>query len=111
MTKRLSVSVFVKLAVIMTALVAVLMTIVGAFFWSYLGPDMMRSQQRLVDAFARAFVATSPDAETARRVCATLDLQIRYEGPHGAWTTADDLPTIEEVRQDRQRPMPIAGPG
>jgi signal transduction histidine kinase len=34
-------------------------------------------------------------------------MQIRYEGPRGAWTTADDLPTIDEVRHHRHRNMGI----
>jgi signal transduction histidine kinase len=95
------VSVFVKLTVIMLALILSLLFIVAAFFWAYVGEELVRSQGQLVEELARAFAATSPDFAAARRLGANLHLQIRYEGPDAAWTTADDLPSIDDVRNHR----------
>jgi signal transduction histidine kinase len=97
-SRRVTVSVFVKLTVIMLALVLTLLFIVVAFFWTYVGEDLVGSEGRLVKALVQAFAATSPDLAAARRVGAQVNVQTRYEGPEGAWTTADDLPSIEEAR-------------
>jgi signal transduction histidine kinase len=113
------VSVFVKLAVIMLAMITLLLVLVVSFFWSYIGPDMITGYDRLAKEFVRVFISTSPDLEAARRVSAQLPVQFRYEGPNGTWTTADDLPTVDQVRnrtapyvigrEIRLRPAPQGG--
>jgi signal transduction histidine kinase len=98
---RFRVSVFVKLAVIMLAMITLLLVLVVNFFWSYIGPDMLEGHDRLAKEFVRVFIATAPDLDAARRVSERLPLQIRYEGPAGTWSTAADLPTIDDVRNKR----------
>lgn len=95
----ISLSVFVKLALIMLAMTVGLLFISVVLFWTVLGQSVMDSEQRLVKQFARAFVATSPGLEAARAVATRLNLEVRYEGPNGNWTTSDSLPTVDQVRQ------------
>jgi signal transduction histidine kinase len=93
--------VFVKLAVIMLLMTVSLgVIIIMIFFWA-LGDGMMDSQEQLAKQFARAFVETSPNLEAARRAAERINIQIRYEGPDGAWATTNDLPSVEDVRQHR----------
>jgi signal transduction histidine kinase len=95
----ISLSVFVKLTIIMLIMTISLGIVVVMIFWTYVGQGTMESEEHLVKQFARAFVATGPSVESARQLGARLNLNIRYEGPNGAWTTADDLPSIDDVRQ------------
>jgi signal transduction histidine kinase len=97
--RGISLSVFVKLALIMLAMTIGLLTISVVVFWTVMGQGLADSEERLVRQFARAFAATSPNLETARRMGERLSLNIRYEGPDGQWTTSDDLPTVDQVRQ------------
>jgi signal transduction histidine kinase len=66
-------------------------------FWLQVSPSLHISRS-LVAEYAQALAATSPDFATAQDLAKRLDLRIRYEGPGGAWTTSDDLPSIAEVR-------------
>jgi signal transduction histidine kinase len=91
-------SIFVKLLAIMLATAAVLVLVVSVMFELIVSPSLSASR-RLVAEYARVLAATSPDLEAAREIAASLDLQIRYEGPEGAWETAPGMPTIQEVRR------------
>jgi signal transduction histidine kinase len=92
-------SVFAKLVVVMVTMAASLLLLVGGFFWLIISPAVSTSIDRVLEEYARTIAATSPDVETARRLGARLDLQIRYEGPHGRWSTISDLPQIDDVRR------------
>jgi signal transduction histidine kinase len=56
---------------------------------------------RFVDEYMCTLAASSPDFETAKRLGARLDLQVRYEGPGGSWSTASDLPSVKDVERGR----------
>jgi signal transduction histidine kinase len=92
-------SVFAKLVAVMVTMAASLLLLVGGFFWLIISPAVSTSIDRVLEEYARTIAATSPDVETARRLGARLDLQVRYEGPRGSWSTISDLPQIEEVRK------------
>jgi signal transduction histidine kinase len=91
--------VFLKLVSIMFAMAASLLTLVAAFFLLYVTPNLNASIDALVREYARVVAATAPSRETAKRLGARLDVQIRYEGPDGEWATASGLPTFEEARR------------
>jgi signal transduction histidine kinase len=96
-------SVFAKLVVIMLAMAASLLVLVAAFFVLYLGPLMNASIDGVVHEYVHAVAATAPDYETAKEMGSRLDVATRYEGPDGAWTTADGMPTIAEAERRRHR--------
>lgn len=99
--RGITVSVFVKLAVIMLLMTLCLGVIIIMIFWWALGDGVIESQEQLAKQFARAFVETSPDLAAARKAAERINVQIRYEGPRGTWATTNDLPSIEDVRQHR----------
>jgi signal transduction histidine kinase len=92
-------SVFAKLVAIMFTMAASLLVLVTAFFVLYLGPLMNASIDGVVHEYVHGVSATSPNYETAKAMAARLDVETRYEGPDGAWTTADGLPTIAEAQR------------
>jgi signal transduction histidine kinase len=96
-------SVFAKLLVVMVTMAASLLLLVGGFFWFIVSPTVSTSIDRVLEEHARTIAATSPDVETARRLGARLDLQVRYEGPRGSWSTVSNLPRIDDVREQGVR--------
>src|SRR5262245_17377079 len=94
-------SVFAKLVATVGTMAACLLILVGVFFWLIVGPNLNAMVGRFVEEYMRNLAASSPDFETAKRLSARLDLQVRYEGPDGSWSTASDLPTIRDVEQGR----------
>jgi signal transduction histidine kinase len=80
----------------MLAMATSLVLMVSGFVWLTVSPSMNTSE-RLVRDYLRRLADRAPDQETAKRIAAHLDIQIRYEGPEGAWATAQDLPTIEQA--------------
>ena len=99
MSKHVSTSVFGKLVAVMVAMAASLLLLVGGFFWVIVSPTIRVATDRAREELARTIAAESPDVETARQLGARLDLEMRYEGPRGGWSTIDDLPRIEDVRK------------
>jgi signal transduction histidine kinase len=91
-------SVFAKLVAIMFTMATSLLVLVTAFFVLYLGPLMNASIEGVVNEYVHAVSATSPNYETAKAMAARLDVETRYEGPDGAWATAEGLPTIAEAQ-------------
>lgn len=91
-------SVFAKLVAIMITMAASLLLLVTAFFVLYLGPLMNASIEGVVHEYVHAVSATSPNYETAKAMAGRLDVETRYEGPDGAWATAEGLPTIAEAQ-------------
>jgi signal transduction histidine kinase len=90
-------SIFIRLVTIMVATAAVLVIVVASMFSLMVEPTLTTSR-RLAVEYTRVLAATEPDLQTARRLAASLDLQMRYEGPDGAWETSPGLPSIEEAR-------------
>jgi signal transduction histidine kinase len=87
-------SVFVKLVLVMMLMAVCLMGLVVAFFALYVAPRVGASVDRVLGDYASRIAAEEPDLARARQLGARLALQVRYEGPRGAWTTDDSLPTI-----------------
>jgi len=92
-------SVFTKLVAIMLAMAAILLGLVLAFVLLYLGPVMNASIDDVVHEYMHTVATTAPSYERAKEIGDRLDVQTRYEGPDGAWATANDLPTIAEARR------------
>ena len=92
-------SVFVKLVLVMLVMASCLIVLVAGFFWLIVSPTVGASVDRMLDDYARRFAQESPGEEEARRLAARLELQVRYEGPDGSWTTDERLPTIAEAQQ------------
>jgi signal transduction histidine kinase len=96
-------SVFGKLVLIMLVMAFCLMGLVIGFFSFFVNPTVGASVDRMLGDFGRRIAADAPGLEDARRLAARLDLQIRYEGPDGAWTTDESLPTIAEALDESRR--------
>ena len=92
-------SVFTKLVAIMLTMAAILLVLVVGFFFLYLGPLMNASIDGVVHDYLHAVAATAPSYQRAKEMGARLDVRTRYEGPDGAWATADDVPSIAEARR------------
>jgi signal transduction histidine kinase len=92
-------SVFTKLVAVMLTMAATLLVLVVAFVLLYLGPVMNASIDGVVHEYMHTVARTAPSYERAKEIGDRLDVQTRYEGPDGAWATADNLPTIAEARR------------
>ncbi len=92
------VSIFARLVAIILSMAAVVMIMVTGFFFGIVFPGIHVSINELFRDYARAVAASSPGLEDARRIGKELDMEMRYTGPAGEWTTDDALPTIETVR-------------
>ncbi|MFY9826551.1 MAG: HAMP domain-containing sensor histidine kinase [Thermoanaerobaculia bacterium] len=90
-------SIFVRQLAIMLATTVSLLLFVAGFFYSILGPNLSMSRG-LVAEYARALASTSPDEARAKEIADRLGLEMRYEGPAGAWETRPGLPHLSEVR-------------
>lgn len=95
-------SIFIRLVGIMVATAAILVFVVAFIFSLMVRPSLTQSRQILAE-YTQALAASSPDLQTARRLAARLDLQVRYEGPDGSWATTPDLPTIAEAQAGARR--------
>jgi signal transduction histidine kinase len=92
-------SVFLKLVLVMLGMASCLLVLVAGFFWLIVSPTVGASIDRMLDDYARRFAQESPGEAEARRLAERLELQVRYEGPDGSWTTDQRLPTIAEAQQ------------
>ena len=99
--QRLRVSIFAKLLAIMLAMATILLLMVSGFFALVVYPLTTAMTERVTEQYARAIAAESPNLEAAKDISKRLDVQIRYEGPDGTWTTADYLPTVAQVRSGK----------
>lgn len=103
-------SVFVKLLAIMVATTVLLLVLVASAFWLIVAPSLT-SSRRLLAEYTRVLATTAPDLATAKRLAERLNLQMRYEGPDGAWATAPGLPSIQEVQGSSGRHDFYLAPG
>ena len=91
-------SIFAKLLGIMLAMATILLLLVSGFFALVVYPNTVFMTERVCREYARAIAAESPSLESAKEISKRLDVQIRYVGPDGTWATADNLPTVDQVR-------------
>lgn len=96
-------SVFTKLVAIMVTMAAGLLLLVSALFWYVLGPSVHGSIDLILEDYTTRLAATSLDFATARRLQEEINLQTRYAGPAGDWTTHDALPLIDMERERQAR--------
>jgi signal transduction histidine kinase len=54
-----------------------------------------------LEDYTRQLAADSLNFATAKDLRARLNLEARYEGPTGTWTTSEDMPQIVDVQQGR----------
>lgn len=94
-------SIFAKHVAVMVATGVSLVLLVALFFTNLLSPYLSTSR-RLVREYTSILASTSPDQETARKLAENLDLKIRYEGPEGTWQTHPGLPSVQEVRDNKE---------
>jgi signal transduction histidine kinase len=92
-------SIFSKLLAIMLGMIVVLVSMVTAFFALVVFPSTLATSKRSGEQYARLLAASSPSLEAAKNIHRQADLDIRYEGPDGSWTTSESLPPIEQVRK------------
>jgi signal transduction histidine kinase len=85
----------------MIIMAVTLLLIVGCFFVFVAFPGATAEAGRAFEQCSEGIAATSPDLPTAKAFAHRLNVQIRYEGPRGTWTTADYLPGIFEVREGK----------
>jgi signal transduction histidine kinase len=90
-------SVFAKLVAIMVVMAFCLVGMVFAFFLHVVNPLVSVTVDRMLGDYSRRIAADAPDLEEARELAWRYKVQIRYEGPDGAWTTEDTLPAIGDV--------------
>jgi signal transduction histidine kinase len=93
------VPVFAKVSALMGLTNFAIVFLVVLYSWGVLLPDLIEANQRIVEQFAHALAAASPDFKTAQEMSARSNVQIRYEGPNGAWTTTEKMPSIADARE------------
>ncbi len=91
-------SVFTKLLAVMVAMALIIPLLVGGFIRFVVGPTLVRSMRGALESYVEVVAATAPDLDAARAAAARLEIGIRHEGPGGAWTTDEALPSIADVR-------------
>ena len=90
-------SVFAKLVLIMLVMALCLIGLVVGFFALFVSPVVGASVYRMLGDYTGRIAREMPDQGEARRLSARLDVQIRYEGPDGSWSTEEGLPTIAQA--------------
>ena len=75
-----------------------LLLMVTGFFALVVYPITVSGAEHVIEEYSRVISASSPDYEAAMAITKRLGVQIRYEGPGGAWETAAGLPTIAQVQ-------------
>ena len=96
-------SIFARLVAIMLVMAASLIALVSTFYVAIMLPGLHSSLRQLVGEHVKAIAASAPDSAAAERLAASLDMEIRFEGPGGSWATADDVPTLQELTRRRDR--------
>ena len=95
---RVRISIFARLFTIMIMMAVSLLVIVGTFFVFFVFPGATAEAAHAFEQFSRGVAATSPDYPAAQALAHRVHVQIRYEGPHGSWSTDPHVPTILDVR-------------
>lgn len=91
-------SVFAKLLAIMLTMAVSLLVLVSAFFMWIIVPALNRSLAPFVDDYVQKIADTQPSFDEATRFSRRFDLDIRYEGPGGTWSTSASMPPIARTQ-------------
>ncbi|HEX6101145.1 MAG TPA: HAMP domain-containing sensor histidine kinase [Thermoanaerobaculia bacterium] len=100
---RRRVSVFAKLVTIMVLMAISLLAVVLAFFGLIVSPTMDHAAETVFREHIARVAADGIDLAQARRLSERANIQVRYEGPRGSWSTRDWMPSVAEARQDTYR--------
>ncbi len=95
---RWRLSIFSTLLAIMLGTLVVLLAIVTVIFALVIFPTSVSTSKHAARQYTQLLAASQPNLEAAINIHKEIGLDIRYEGPDGAWATSDKLPTIEQVR-------------
>ncbi len=95
---RWRLSIFSKLLAIMLGTLVILLAIVTVIFALLIFPTSVSTSEHAARQYTQLLAATQPSLEAANKIHKEIGLDIRYEGPDGAWATSDKLPTVELVR-------------
>jgi len=90
-------SVFGKLLTIMLIMAISLLALVTWFFMFAMVPALRQSADPFVKDTARRIAEARPTQEEARRMTDGFDLDVRYEGPDGTWSTSPWMPSVAEA--------------
>ncbi len=96
-------SVFGKIVLIMLVMALCLIGLMLGFIRFFVDPTVGAPVDRILGDHARRIAADSPGLEEARELSKRLDVHIRYQGPDGAWTTDESLPTVTEAQDHARR--------
>lgn len=97
-TSRWRLSIFSKLLAIMLGTLVVLLAIVTVIFALVIFPTSVSTSEHAARQYSHLLAASQPNLEAAINIHKQIGLDIRYEGPDGAWATSDTLPTVAQVR-------------
>jgi signal transduction histidine kinase len=82
----------------MLGTLVVLLAIVTVIFALVIFPTSVSTSEHAARQYTQLLAASQPNLEAAINIHKQIGLDIRYEGPDGAWATSDKLPTVEQVR-------------
>jgi signal transduction histidine kinase len=99
--QRVRASIFARLLTIMIIMAVTLLLIVGVFFVFVVFPGATAEADHAFEEYSQGIAAATPDLQAAKALAHRLNVQIRYEGPRGSWTTAEYLPGILQVRDGK----------
>ncbi len=85
----------------MVLMAVTLLVIVSTFFVFFVFPGATAEAAHAFEQFSRGVAATAPDYPAAQALAQRVHVQIRYEGPRGAWSTNPYVPAILDVKQGR----------
>ena len=96
-------SVFVRLIAIMMVMAAFILVMVAGFYFMIIIPGIHASIDGIVSRHMRMIAEERPTPEQARAIAAKLDMDVRFEGPGGSWTTDETIPTHTALAHMRER--------
>ena len=98
---RVRVSIFARLLTIMILMAITLLVIVGTFFILFVLPSATAEAAQAFEQLSRSIAETSPDYVAAQALSRRVHVRIRYDGPHGSWSTDPRVPSMLDVREGR----------
>jgi signal transduction histidine kinase len=78
-----------------------LLVIVGTFFILFVLPSATAEAAQAFEQLSRSIAETSPDYVAAQALSRRVHVRIRYDGPHGSWSTDPRVPSMLDVREGR----------
>ena len=97
------ISVFAKLVTIMLVMAVSLLAVVVAFFGLIVSPMMNEAAEAIFREHVTRVAADGLDLQKALQLADRERIQVRYEGPAGAWTTRKWMPSVADARKAETR--------